>query len=75
MPWRANVLPGKNFGLILKNRMAAIASYFKIKDALIKLEILQLGSSNFHKIYMARKVSLIVIWSSFENKMAIISHV
>ena len=27
------------------------------------------------KIYMARKVSLIVIWPSFENKMAIISHV
>ena len=28
-----------------------------------------------HKIYMARKVSLIVIWPSFENKMAVISHV
>ena len=27
------------------------------------------------KIYMARKVSLIVIWPSFENKMAIVSHV
>ena len=27
------------------------------------------------KIYMARRVSLIVIWPSFENKMAIISHV
>ena len=27
------------------------------------------------KIYMAWKVNLIVIWSSFENKMAIISHV
>ena len=27
------------------------------------------------KIYMARKVSLIVIWPSFENKMAVISHV
>ena len=27
------------------------------------------------KIYMARKVNLIVIWPSFENKMAVISHV
>ena len=27
------------------------------------------------KIYMARKVSLIVIWPSFKNKMAVISHV
>ena len=27
------------------------------------------------KMYMARKVSLMVIWPSFENKMAIISHV
>ena len=27
------------------------------------------------KIYMARKVSLIVIWPSFENKMTVISHV
>ena len=27
------------------------------------------------KIYMARKVSLIVIWPSFENKMVVISHV
>ena len=27
------------------------------------------------KIYMAKKVSLIVIWPSFENKMAVISHV
>ena len=27
------------------------------------------------QIYMARKVSLIVIWLSFEYKMAIISHV
>ena len=28
-----------------------------------------------HKIYMARKVNLIVIRPSFENKMAVISHV
>ena len=28
-----------------------------------------------HKIYMARKVRLIVIWPSFENKMAVMSHV
>ena len=28
-----------------------------------------------HKICMARKVRLIVIWPSFENKMAVISHV
>ena len=28
-----------------------------------------------HKIYMARKVGVIVIWPSFENKMAVISHV
>ena len=28
-----------------------------------------------HKIYMARKDSLIVIWPSFKNKMAVISHV
>ena len=27
------------------------------------------------KIYMARKVRLIVIWPSFENKMAILSRV
>ena len=27
------------------------------------------------KIYMARKVRLIVIWPNFENKMAVISHV
>ena len=27
------------------------------------------------KIYMARKVKLIVIWPSFENKMAVLSHV
>ena len=37
--------------------------------------MLQLGSSNMRKIYMARKISLIVIWPSFENKMAVISHV
>ena len=35
------------------------------KDAL-KLEILHIGPSNLHKRYMARKVSLIVIWPSFE---------
>ena len=28
-----------------------------------------------HKIYMARKVSVIIIWPSFKNKMAVISHV
>ena len=28
-----------------------------------------------HKIYMARKVRLIEIWPSFENKMAVLSHV
>ena len=28
-----------------------------------------------HKIYMARKVMLIVIWPSFKNKMAVLSHV
>ena len=28
-----------------------------------------------HEISMARKVRLIVIWPSFENKMAILSHV
>ena len=28
--WPVSVLPEKNFGLILKNKMAAIASYFKI---------------------------------------------
>ena len=39
------------------------------------LELLQLGSSNLHKRYMARKVSLIVIWPIFENKMSVISHV
>ena len=27
------------------------------------------------KIYVARKVSLIVIWTSFKNKMAVTSHV
>ena len=26
----ANILPEKNFGLILKNKMAAIVNYFKI---------------------------------------------
>ena len=28
--WPANELPEKNFGLILKNKMFAIANYFKI---------------------------------------------
>ena len=28
--WPSNVLPEKNFGLILKNKMAAIANYLKI---------------------------------------------
>ena len=28
--WPANVLPEYNFGLILKNKMAIIANYFKI---------------------------------------------
>ena len=44
--------------------MNTIASYFKIsyfQDAL-KLKILQLGSSNLHKRYMAKKVSMVVIW-------------
>ena len=58
--WPVNVLTEKNFGLILKNKMAAI-----------KLEILQLGSSNLHKRYMAKKISRIVICRSFENKMAV----
>ena len=39
------------------------------------LKLLQLDSSNLHKRYMALKVSLIVIRPSFENKMAVISHV
>ena len=34
----------------------------------LKLEILHLGSSNLHIRYMARKVSLIVIWPTFEKK-------
>ena len=70
--WPANVLPAKNFGHILKNKMAAIANYFKIIKMLYNF---QLGSSALRKRCMARKVSLIVIWSSFENKMAVISHV
>ena len=28
--WPANVLPEKNFGLILKNKIAALANYLKI---------------------------------------------
>ena len=28
-----------------------------------------------HEIYMARKVRLIIIWPSFENKMAVLRHV
>ena len=32
--WPANVLPEKNFGLILKNQIAAIANYFKIINML-----------------------------------------
>ena len=28
--WPANILPEKNFGLILKNKIGAIANYFKI---------------------------------------------
>ena len=48
---------------------------FKNHYDALKLEILQLGSSNMGKIYMARKVSLIVIWPNFENKMTVISHV
>ena len=47
----------KNFSLILKNKMAAIANCLKI----INLEIFQLASSNLHKNYIARKGSLIVI--------------
>ena len=60
----------QNFGLILKNKMAAIAYFFENHKDALNLEILQLASSNLHKIYMARKVSLIVIWASFENKRA-----
>ena len=32
--WPAKVLPEKNFGLILKNKMIAIANYFKIIEML-----------------------------------------
>ena len=66
----------QNFDLILKNKMAAMHSRLSEnhKDVL-NLEILQLASSNLHERYMARKVSLIVILPSFENKMVAISQV
>ena len=50
----------QNFGLILKNKMAAIITYLKIMRAL-NLEIFQLASSNLHKTYTTRKASLILI--------------
>ena len=50
----------QNFGLILKNKMAAI-QLFKNHKVVLNLEIFQLASSYFHKSYMARKANLIVI--------------
>ena len=51
----------KNFSLILKNKMAAIANFFENCKGALNLEIFQLASTNLHKRYMARKASLIVI--------------
>ena len=51
----------KNFGLILNNKMAAIANYFENHKGALNLEILRLASSNLHKSYMAKEASLVVI--------------
>ena len=50
----------ENFGLILKNKMAAI-QLFKNHKVVLNLEIFQLASSYLHKRHMAGKASLIVI--------------
>ena len=49
-------------------------TWVSIPDVEFDLKLLRLGSSNLHKGYMARKVSLIVIRPSFENEIAVISH-
>ena len=59
--YRYENLSLKNFSLILKNKMAAIAKLFENRKGALNLEIFQLASSNLHKSYMARKASLIVI--------------
>ena len=53
----------QKFGLILKNKMAAIAKLFENHKGALNLEIFQLASSNSHKRFMARKASLIVIFA------------
>ena len=49
----------QNFGLILKNKMAAIQPY-KNHKVVLNLEIFHLASSYLHKRYMVRKASVIV---------------
>ena len=72
--WPAEVLPVINFGLILKKKNGHHSQIFQNHLDALKLEILQLASANLNKRYMAREVSLIVNWPSFENKMAAISY-
>ena len=71
--WPSNVK--EKFWPYFEKQNGRHSQLFKNHQDALKLEILQLGSSNMRKIYMARKVSLIVIWPSFEKKMAVISHV
>ena len=49
-----------------------IGQIFKYDLDAQKLEMLQLGSSNLHKRYMARKVRMTVFCTSFKNKMAVL---
>ena len=64
---------GEKFWPYFERQTGRYSQLFKNHQYALKLETLQLGSSNMRKIYMARKVSM--IWPSFENKMAVISHV
>ena len=45
----------------LKDKMAAMTNCLRIKSIVLKLKILQLASSDLHKIYVARATCLIVI--------------
>ena len=51
----------QNFDLILKQQNGRHSQLFRNHKVVLNLEIFQLASSYFHKKYMARKASLIVI--------------
>ena len=73
--WLPNVFPGKNFSPHFEKQNGYHSRFFENHLDALNFEILQLASSKLHKRYMARKANMIVIQSSLENKMAIISHV